>query len=44
MRWSRGAMTGDKFVLGGENKKRQVRLLLSQELKNSDNTPKEENK
>ena len=39
-----GAMTGDKFVLGGENKNRQVRLLLSQELKNSDNTPKEENK
>ncbi|MBR7119693.1 MAG: hypothetical protein IKC77_05790 [Lentisphaeria bacterium] len=39
-----GAMTGDKFVLGGNNLKRQVRILLSQELKNSQNTPKEENK
>ena len=37
-------MTGDKFILGSRGKSRQVRILLSQELKNSENTPKEEKK
>ena len=39
-----GGMTGDRFILGTPNKNRQIRILLSQELKNSQNTPKEENK
>lgn len=33
------SVTGDKFIFGGSSKKSQLRLLLSQELKNSANTP-----